>query len=303
MKEVLQKFLHVTKSEVNDFMKVIKKINNNAAICIDSLGNEIVAIGTGIGFPSIPYDIVDLSVIQRSFYDVDSNYLNVLNQISDELFKVTIKIVDMFKNKINDDIGSNIVFTLADHIDFALSRYKKNIKMDYPLQYDIQYMYELEYEIGQQALKLINRELNVRLPKEEASNIALHLVNARVLANNKGTIEVDSVIKDVTDIIGESFQIFIDKNTFSFSRFATHFQYLIKRQSKGQTISTENVGLYESVVKDYPKTAECVEKIKEYLKEELNFTLSEEETLYLILHVNRLCSKEDCYRKGITPIQ
>lgn len=284
-------------------MKVIKKINNNAAICVDSLGNEIVAIGTGIGFPSIPYDLEDLSVIQRSFYDVNPNYLNVLNQISDELFKVTVKIVDLFKNKICDDIGSNIVFTLADHIDFAVTRYKKNIKMDYPLQYDIQYMYEMEYDIGKQALKLINRELHVRLPKEEASNIALHLVNARALANSKGNIEVDSIIADVTDIIGKSFQIFIDKNTFNFSRFATHFQYLIKRQKSGQSISTENAGLYENVIRDYPRTAECVDKIKDYLKEELDFTLNKEETLYLILHVNRLCSKEDCYRKGITPIQ
>lgn len=284
-------------------MKVIKKINNNAAICVDSLGNEIVAIGTGIGFPSIPYDLEDLSVIQRSFYDVNPNYLNVLNQISDELFKVTVKIVDLFKNKICDDIGSNIVFTLADHIDFAVTRYKKNIKMDYPLQYDIQYMYEMEYDIGKQALKLINRELHVRLPKEEASNIALHLVNARALANSKGNIEVDSIIADVTDIIGKSFQIFIDKNTFNFSRFATHFQYLIKRQKSGQSISTENAGLYENVIRDYPRTAECVDKIKDYLKEELDFTFNKEETLYLILHVNRLCSKEDCYRKGITPIQ
>lgn len=284
-------------------MKVIKKINNNAAICIDSLGNEIVAIGTGIGFPSIPYDLEDLSIIQRSFYDVNPNYLNVLNQISDDLFKVTVKIVDLFKNKINDDIGSNVVFTLADHIDFALSRYKKNIKMDYPLQYDVQYLYEMEYEIAKQALKMINNELHVRLPKEEASNIALHLVNARALATNKEDIEIDSIIDDVADIIGKSFQIFIDKNTFNFSRFATHLQYLIKRQSKGQFIHTDNAELYESVVKDYPRTVQCVNEIKDYLKDELDFSLNKEETLYLILHVNRLCSKEDCYRKGITPIQ
>ncbi|MCD7840057.1 MAG: hypothetical protein LUG46_05435 [Erysipelotrichaceae bacterium] len=40
--------------------------------------------------------------------------------------------------------------------------------------------------------------------------------------------------------------------------------------------------------------------ICQYLKEELDFECNEEEMLYLILHVNRLCVREDCYRKSIT---
>lgn len=31
-------------------MKVIKKINNNVAICLDSSNNELIALGKGIGF-------------------------------------------------------------------------------------------------------------------------------------------------------------------------------------------------------------------------------------------------------------
>ena len=31
-------------------MKVVRKINNNAVICIDGNGNEVVAFGKGIGF-------------------------------------------------------------------------------------------------------------------------------------------------------------------------------------------------------------------------------------------------------------
>ncbi|MDR4947132.1 CAT RNA binding domain-containing protein [Neobacillus cucumis] len=37
-------------------------MNNNAAICIDSAGNELVAIGTGMGFPPIPYNNVRRTV-------------------------------------------------------------------------------------------------------------------------------------------------------------------------------------------------------------------------------------------------
>ena len=42
-------------------MKVIKKINNNVAVCIDNDGHELIAFGKGIGFPKIPYELTDLN--------------------------------------------------------------------------------------------------------------------------------------------------------------------------------------------------------------------------------------------------
>lgn len=285
-------------------MKVIKKINNNAAICLDSQGRETVAIGTGIGFPCVPYELDDLTKIQRTYYDVDVAYIDLINQIPEDTFQVTAKIVDIFKSEVNHAVSSNIVFTLADHIQFAIERIQKNIQIENPLQYEIQHLYEVEYEVGLKAIKLIQKELHVRLPKSEAGNIALHLINAEAMSSNRfSTYDIENILNDITEMIGESFQMYIDKNSFNYSRFVSHFQYLMKRQQKGKLISSDNLQLYEIVKKDYPQTFECVQKIKEYLKEELNFYLDDEESLYLILHVNRLCVREDCYRKGITPSQ
>ena len=46
-------------------MKVIKNINNNISLCLDSRNNEVVAFGKGIGFTKPPYD-VPLSKIDRT---------------------------------------------------------------------------------------------------------------------------------------------------------------------------------------------------------------------------------------------
>ena len=51
----------------------------------------------------------------------------------------------------------------------------------------------------------------------------------------------------------------------------------------------------------YHETYECVSKIEEYLFQEFNEKCTHEELLYLMIHVNRLYTKEDCNRKGITP--
>lgn len=285
-------------------MKVIKKINNNAAICLDDNNSELVAIGTGIGFPAVPYELKDLSVVQRTYYDINSMYYELLNALPEEILEVSTKIVDAFRMRMDSSISSNLVFTLADHIHFAVERLNRNIKIDTLLKYDIPHFYEKEYEMGVEAVKMINRELKIRLPKEEAGNIALHLVNAGAVAGNeKSQGYVDSVIYDIREIISKEFNIYIDKDTFNFSRFVSHIQYMLKREEKGAPVSSENYKLFVSVRDEYPKTYQCVLKIKEYLNNELACNLNEEELLYLILHINRLCVREDCYRKSITPTE
>ena len=285
-------------------MKVIKKINNNAAICLDDNNSELVAIGTGIGFPAVPYELKDLSVVQRTYYDVNSMYYELLNVLPEEILEVSTKIVDTFRMRMDGSISSNLIFTLADHIHFAVERLNRNIKIDTLLKYDIPHFYEKEYEMGREAVKIINRELKVRLPKEEAGNIALHLVNAGAVAENeKSQGYVDGVIHDIREIISKAFDIYIDKDTFNFSRFVSHIQYMLKREEKGAPVSSENWKLFEAIRDEYPKTYQCALKIKEYLGNELACDLNEEELLYLILHINRLCAREDCYRKSITPAE
>lgn len=42
-------------------MKIIKQINNNAALALDGNGKELVVLGRGVGFPKMPYELTDLS--------------------------------------------------------------------------------------------------------------------------------------------------------------------------------------------------------------------------------------------------
>ena len=109
-------------------MKVIKNINNNISLCLDSRNNEVVAFGKGIGFTKPPYD-VPLSKIDRTFYDVDEEQLAVLNRIPENVLEAAAEIVDLANEKMDNQFRENVVFTLADHIDFSVQRYRKNINI------------------------------------------------------------------------------------------------------------------------------------------------------------------------------
>ena len=43
-------------------MKLLRKINNNAAVAQDKRGREMVVLGRGVGFHPMPYELTDLSV-------------------------------------------------------------------------------------------------------------------------------------------------------------------------------------------------------------------------------------------------
>ena len=58
-------------------MKIIRQINNNAALALDGNGKELVVLGRGVGFPKMPYELTDLSRIERTFYDVNPQYFGM----------------------------------------------------------------------------------------------------------------------------------------------------------------------------------------------------------------------------------
>ena len=117
-------------------MKLIKKINNNFCLAIDSQGEDIIVRGKGIGFIKMPCEIDDLSIIERTYYGVDSKYIDLLNDIPEEIFNLTADVVDYARNVLDDEFNPNMVFTLADHIQFSIQRYNSGMKMNFPFQDD-----------------------------------------------------------------------------------------------------------------------------------------------------------------------
>lgn len=282
-------------------MKLIKKINNNFALAHDSQGEEVIVSGRGIGFIKMPCIITDLSMITRTYYDIDSKYIGLLNEIPENILNISVKIVDYAKNKLKNRLNPNLIFTLADHIHFSIERYKKHIVFEFSLTYDFEQLYSKEIQIGKYALKLMEEQLNIQLPKTEVLGIAMNIINSELyssIPNNEQ--DFNELIKHMTVIIENYFHMTIDQTTVNYSRFATHLRYLFKRISQDKTISSDNLKIFQSLQKETPETYQCVYQMSCYLNRKKNWKLDEEELLYLILHVNRLLTREDCNQKGIT---
>lgn len=272
-------------------MKIIKNINNNVSICLDNSGKELIVFGKGLGFKKPPYEI-ELSEIERSYYDVDESYISMINEIPETIIKISDFIVNYAREKLKNPISSNIVFTLSDHINFCIKRYEKGMNIKLPILNDIEHLFEIEMDIGNYGLRLIKEKLHIILPEEEAAYIALHIINAEEKSNNNEEVKDDDLISEITKIIESDFNIEINKKDFNYSRFVSHLHYLLKRGKMKEMIHTDNEKLYSSLVENYSLASTSAEKISLYLQKTLKIKLTSEEKMYLILHINRLCSRE-----------
>ena len=268
-------------------MRIIKNINNNVSLCQDSQGREMIAFGKGIGFMKPPCE-VPLEKIQRTFYNIPENYIHVMEVIPEDILELATEIYDYARERLQHT-PSSVIFTLADHIQFAIKREIEHISIQLPMLYEIKNLYPEETEIGKYAVKLINRKFQLHLPREEAASIALHFIGGKVTAVQQANRDEKDIVDQCTGIIEETMKIQIDKNGFNYSRFLTHLHYLLERVKKNESLNTENEKMYEELKRQYPKAYECALKIEKYLKVQLK----NEEILYLILHINRLCSREE----------
>ena len=240
----------------------------------------------------MPYEITDLSVIQMTFYRIDSNLYKMIEEIPDEILQVSAQIVAIAQNTLNCNLNPNLVVSLADHINFAMARLKKYKEMKLAFSFDIERLYPKETELGRMAIKLIQKKLMVTLPESEITNIAMHFINAEE-ENERIDKDVNSekLIDEVTTIIQEYFGIEIDRKEFIFNRFANHLRYYLNRiKNKEQFV--DDVGkMMEELKNDNPKAYECSTLVANHIDNKLNSKHTKDELFYLMIHINRISKK------------
>lgn len=274
-------------------MKIIKKINNNFAMAEDDLGRTLIAFGKGIGFPQMPYELNDLSKIDRTFYDAKEEHITMFRNADEKVIALSIELLDYIRSKLNKDISDYLYYVLVDHINFAVERFRKGVYVPMNLSNEIRFNYQDEYDVAKQCREIINKRMNIALPKDEASIIAMHIVESQTASvRSEREIDINALVADSMQILENQMQTELDESDFNVYRFITHLKYLIQRLQSG-SINSQNEDMYEVMKEKYPETYELSEKVCSYLGKQLNAKITDEEKLYLMLHINRLAEKSE----------
>lgn len=274
-------------------MQAVRKINNNAAICVDGKGRELVALGNGIGFGAMPREVA-LADITRTFYGVDAKYLDLIGEMPENVLEFAGQLADVCRATLSYELSPNLPITLADHIAFMVKRAREHMVVQMPLAYDVQQAHPAEYKLGEMAVKGARKTFKVRLDRHEATGIALSIVNSAVTMSDRAArkeADVAYLLEGITRVVEEEMGISVDRDSFDYARFATHVQYLIDRVLAGAPIESSNQELYEEVATSFPKAEECARRASALIEGRLGGKLTQEELLYLMLHVNRISER------------
>lgn len=275
-------------------MKIIKQINNNAALALDGSGNEVVVLGRGVGFPKMPYELTDLSRVERTFYDVNPQYLGILADLPQPVMLASADIAELAEIELDCELNPNLPFTLADHLNFAIERIHKGIDLTTPLAYDVRHLYPRETELGMRALAILEQHAGVRLPDSEAVNVALHLINAEAETGDMHSMMMTlKIIAEVDAIVENRLHIRLDKESFHYSRFTMHLRYLIQRLAAGSQVEERTGGMLRQLAREYPDIYLCARAVADYFKSTWGWQCNDEELLYLMLHINRVQEKNE----------
>lgn len=274
-------------------MQIIKKINTSAALALDKNGHEVVVMGKGVGFPSVPYELDDLSKIERTFYDVDPRYLGMIAELSPSIVMACADIADQTEIELGCRLNPNLPFTLADHVQFAAERLKKGVNLTTPIAYDIRHLYPKETAMADTALQMLQEQAGLKLPDNEAINIAMHFINAEAESGDMHSLMLSmQIIAEINSIVERSLNITLDKDSYNYSRFAMHLRYLIQRLQAG--VQTDNISksLLHTLMRDYPSIYACALKVVKYLEDTFGWGCSNDEMVYLIMHIQRVYERE-----------
>lgn len=277
-------------------MKVRKVINNNVVSALDDKDREIIVLGKGIGFQKTGGDEIEEKRIEKIFQlstAANSKFEELVAEIPYEYIKYTDEIVKEATKALGKKLSRNIYITLTDHLHFAIERYRKNILFQNALLWEIKKFYSREFEVGLYAVSLIKEKEGIELSVDEAAFIALHIVNAEMDGDMAYTANAPKMLMDMLNIVKYTFRVTLDEDSLSYERFVTHLKFFIQRAINHSYYPEEESELYNLYRKKCPKAYNCAKKIRKYMEKETGNPVTDEEIMYLTVHISRIIDRDN----------
>ncbi len=278
-------------------LKIDRVYNNNVVQAYNDKGEEMIVMGRGLGFQKKSGDLLDSDciektfVLQNDFQPVD--FQEILKMVTPEELGVVNLIIHKAEEALDTTFELSLYVALGDHLHFVLERTRQGFPLQNPLSWEIRKFYPKEYQLGVEALTLVKEKLGQTLDISEASSIALHFVNAK--KNNtigQDAYAIGKIVTQILDIVRLHYGHEMDENDISYHRFVTHVQYFAQRVVSGLVQGKNDAFLFDQVRQNYPKAFSCTMKIKNYIHSAYEFDMSEDEQVYLTIHIQRLKGNE-----------
>lgn len=279
-------------------MRIKKVINNNILCVVDGQGCEMIVTGRGLGFQRKIGERIDPALFEKTYHmegKAEQRKLRELcEQIPLEHLRLTQDLITHIKSQITVPLNESLLITLADHISFAIKRKESGVEFTNPLQGAIMSYYPTEYHLGQHCLRVIREETQVDLNPSEAAFIALHIVNAELNTSMSAMYDITRLIEGTLEVAEYYYQRSFDRESLDFNRFVVHLRYFAQRlfQATPGQPDAYDADFQQMIIRSCRRHYKCAQCIGEYVRNTYQKQVSDEELIYLTIHLKRINLRE-----------
>ena len=279
-------------------MRIKKVINNNILCVIDEKGIESIVTGRGLGFGRKVGQFVDPEAVEKVYRMEDKTVQHRLRELVEQIplehLCLTESLIEEIRAAVRQPLNESLLITLADHISFAIQRKAQGIEFKNPLAGSIFCYYPTEYHLGQKCLDMIRDSCGVELNPDEAAFIALHIVNAELNTDMSEMYDITRLIDGAVEVVEYFYRdrgVF-DRESLDFSRFVVHLRYFAQRLFQDKMIpdgsGEEDAAFRDTIARSCAEHYRCAQCIASYVQNTWHKTLSQEELVYLTIHLKRV---------------
>lgn len=276
-----------------DMYRITKVLNHNAVICVTEDANkEYLIMGKGIGFGKKITERIETNGSETIYSlqsatergdarklatSVDPICLEIANEVLDEAERVF------------QTIDRDILFPLADHIEYAVKRIQNHEQISNPLTDDIRILFYKEFKVADMIRPIIQKHLGVEMDADEVGYVALHIHSAIQDEKVSQAMQMARAVRECITLVEKEIGKPIDVLSLSYNRLMNHVRNMVARAMHNEQLKL-NMNDYMGI--KFPQAFETAKYICDQVGKMLKCSLSEAEIGYLAMHIERVTSDE-----------
>ncbi|MET0302840.1 MAG: PRD domain-containing protein [Microbacteriaceae bacterium] len=274
---------------------VHKVLNNNVVVSIDDAGRERILMGRGLGFQLKPTDLIDPARVEKTFVlddGADGDHARrLLTDVPYAIVEAVTSAVDDAERLLERDLGRRLPLAIIDHIQYVLERLDKGIRIPTTSMPELRVLHPQEFAAAAKMAASISASLERELPAEESVFLTMHLLNATRDEPNGTAALLFRRVQHVVATVESGLGVDLDTDSPDYARFILHVQFLLQRLVSRSMLRGSDTSFFEFAKHSYPRSHAIAVQVKAYVLAATGSELTDEELLYLIVHVERLATQ------------
>lgn len=274
--------------------RITKILNHNSFMGIESKNDqECLIMGKGVAFGKKVGQTVSVTADSRVYSLKELTDRGEAREIIKSVSPLCLELANEVLDQAEEEFGKvdrSILFTMADHLDFAVRRIQNGEQISNPLTDDIRIMFYKEYKVAGCIRDLLKEKLGIRIDEHEIGYIALHVHAAIVDENVSQAMEIARTVRECICMVEEETGKSIDVMSLSYNRLMNHVRYMVARAIHGEKLKM-SLNDYMSV--KFPGPYMTDEKICRKMEKSLKLPIPDIEIGYLAMHLERMMDREE----------